>query len=122
MSYEIQFEIPGLPKSTNSLLGAGRFTKHSNAKRWKRHVACAVLTLPKPKAPLTKVKLRLIRFNYRTLDFDGLVACFKPVVDGLVESKILKNDTWKITGPWEVTQEYTPKGQERIMVCVSEVA
>jgi hypothetical protein len=33
----------------------------------------------------------------------------KPLVDGLVHSRVIKDDTYKVTGPWDVTQEFLPK-------------
>lgn len=119
MSFRIEFEIPGTPKATNAILGRSYWVKHKNAVAWKRSVA-AVTVGQKPALPLTWAKLILTRYNYRMLDYDGLVASFKPVVDGLVECGVLKNDTWKITGTWDVRQEYTPKGTDRIRVIVYE--
>ena len=119
MTYRLEFELAGKPKSTNQLLGAHYRTKHENAMTWKNLVAWAVKG-KEPTEPLTKVKITLVRYNYRMLDFDGCVASFKPVVDGLVYSKIIKNDTYKITGPWDVTQEYRPKGQDGIKIIVED--
>lgn len=121
ITYSLEFEIPGVPKATNSLLGGSKWTKHRNATDWKRRVGMVTLRYPKPKAPLEHCLIYLVRWSYRTLDYDGCVASFKPVVDGLVEVGILKSDTWKITGPWVVDQKYIPKGQEKIQVGIYEV-
>lgn len=118
--YRLVIELPGLPERANRLLGASRWKKHGNAVAWKRSVAAITMGC-RPDQPLESVKLTLTRYNYRTLDFDSLCMTFKPVVDGLVECGVLKNDTWKITGPWDVRQEYTPKGTERIRVEVVAV-
>lgn len=121
-NYRLTFELPGLPATANNLLRQSGFRiSMGNAKKWKAMVGLKTIG-QRPVKPLERVKLTLVRRNYRTLDFDSLVGCFKPIVDGLVDVGILKNDTWKITGPWHVTQEYCPKGKEHIQVTVEEVS
>jgi hypothetical protein len=130
MAYRLHFTLMGLPKATNQLLGAHRFTKHSNAKLWKKRVFEAIRNMDLPKKPLTKAKITLIRHNYRSLDYDGCVASFKPVVDGLCSIKkngkviwpgVLKHDGWSVTGKWDVDQAHAPKGIGYIEVIVEEV-
>lgn len=56
------------------------------------------------------------------LDYDGLVGSMKPVVDALVTCGILKDDSYKVTGPWDVTQSFRPKKSgELLEVFVTEV-
>lgn len=119
MKYELEFELPGLPKSLNEIMRAHMQVQNNHARLWKRAVWAAVCG-KKPSKPLESCWIELVRFNYRFLDFDGLVGSFKHTVDGLVEAGILKNDTYKITGPWKVWQEYCPKAQARIKVRVYE--
>jgi hypothetical protein len=120
VTYRLSFELPGLPARANRLLGASKFTKHKNASVWKR--AVVYTTMGKlPPEPLTRVKLTLVRCNYRTLDYDSAVMCFKPVVDGLVVAGVLKNDTWAITGKWDVDQEYAPKSEAKLKITVEEI-
>lgn len=118
--YKLEFELASTPKATNRILYSHWRNVKRNADVWKNLVQWAVKG-KQPKSPLKKVKLKLTRYNYRTLDYDGLVASFKPVVDGLVHARVLKDDNWKITGIWEVTQEYRPKGHDGIKVEVFEV-
>ncbi len=112
--------MPGLPKTLNTILGAHRFVKSNNAKQWRKLIFFTVRGY-QPTKPLEKAQLTFIRHNWRTLDYDSLVACFKPVCDGLVDAKLLKNDTWKITGPWIVDQKYCPRGEEHIEIFVKEI-
>ncbi len=72
-------------------------------------MAIASERLPKPEFPLEICTLFLKRSHWRSLDYDGLVGSFKPVVDGLVTAGILIDDSWKVTGPWQVTQDFRPK-------------
>lgn len=119
-SYRLEFDIAGTPKATNALLGYGFWTKHKNADLWKNLVAWRIHGKT-PERPLMRAKITLVRFNNRMLDFDGLVASFKPVVDGLVGCGVLWNDTWAVTGKWDVDQIYSPKGHDRIQVTIEEV-
>jgi hypothetical protein len=63
----------------------------------------------KPKDPLTKANITLIRHSYRYLDYDGLVGSFKPVVDALVSCGVLIDDNWGVTGKWNVDQRFRAK-------------
>lgn len=103
--YHLKIVLNGTPKATNDILGHSYWKKHNNAVLWKKKVKSVVYGLI-PESPLELVTLTLTRKSNRFLDYDGLVASFKPVVDSLVENKILKNDTYKITGNWIVTQEF----------------
>lgn len=103
----IVIKIYDLPKATNALLGASYWIKHNNAKKWKSLVRRAIGAFKCE--PMTEVTLYLTRHSWRMLDYDGCVASFKPVVDSLVECKVLHNDTYKITGDWIVTQKFRPK-------------
>jgi len=63
----------------------------------------------KPIKPLEKAKIDIVRYSHRTLDYDGLVGSMKPVVDALVSCGVLKDDSWKVTGQWNVNQRFRPK-------------
>lgn len=119
MGYLIEFILPGVPKATNALFNTSWHQRHKNAVYWKKLVRAITLTKA-PHTPLESVQIDIIRYNYRSLDYDGLVASMKPIVDGLVESKILRNDTYKITGKWNVGQEYIKKGQEHVWIRITE--
>lgn len=64
-----------------------------------------------PNAPLDRARLKITRYNYRMLDYDGLVGSLKPVVDGLTNAKIIKDDSWGVLGQWEVCQVFKPKSE-----------
>jgi hypothetical protein len=63
----------------------------------------------RPDKPLEKCTIKIERLFFRFLDFDGCVASMKPIVDGLIHSDIIKDDSYKITGPWEVFQSFRSK-------------
>ena len=62
-----------------------------------------------PPEPLEKAKIKIERHHYRFCDFDGVVAAYKPYVDGLIKTKVILNDNWKVLGAWEVNQIFRPK-------------
>jgi hypothetical protein len=74
----------------------------------------------KPKQPLKKCTITLIRFGTKYLDYDGLVGSFKPVVDGLIKSEVLFDDSYPITGPWNVDQRIVSKKEVGISIIVEE--
>jgi hypothetical protein len=82
----------------------------SQRHRWYRIVGqeVAVLLLAskqKPPTPWPRVRITAVRHSPRSLDFDGLVASLKPAVDALVRCGVMVDDTWQVTGQWDVSQQ-----------------
>lgn len=121
-NYSLELVIPFLPIAFNEAKSQDKFEYNKLKKTW--HNLVFLYSRGKiPSQPLTKVKLTLRRFNYKAMDYDGLVSSFKAPVDGLVHSMILKNDTWKITGKWDVDYIFLPKDQTPyITIRVDEVS
>lgn len=122
MNYTLNIEIKNqLPLSLNKALRAHyhKFNRQNALFR----ILVAVETIGKlPPSPLKKARIRLVRHAHRTLDYDGLVGSMKPVVDALVKLKILEDDSWAVTGPWEVTQVFRPmKDGTRLQIHVESV-
>lgn len=108
--YSLVLTIPFLPIAFNEAKTMDRNEFNELNKSWDKIIF--LYSRGKfPPEPLKKVKLTLRRFSYRTLDYDGLVSSFKAPVDGLTECRIIKNDTFKITGIWDVDQCFIPKAQ-----------
>ncbi len=121
MSYKLRLLIDSLPKSLNKKLRSHRFKNHSENKSWDRQIACMCSAKGiKPKTPLERAQITLIRHAHRTLDFDGLVGSLKPVVDALVTAGVLKDDSWAILGKWEVDQKFRPKSEGPLLEVVIE--
>jgi len=75
----------------------------------------------RPLTPLEKCTITIERCFFRFLDYDGAVASVKPVIDGLIHSDIIKSDSYKVTGPWLLTQTFRPKKEGPLLkVGVSE--
>lgn len=117
--YRLEFFLNGVPESMNKVMRMHWAKRNGYFARWYQDVARAI-GVRKPPQPLKRVRLIFERHAYRTLDFDGCVASMKPIADGLVHAGVLEDDTWKITGKWDVGQQYRPKGQECVYVRVDE--
>lgn len=119
MGYEIEFTLPGLPKVVNATAGHHYRRKHAEMSTWVDRVALAVAR-HKPKAPLAKAYLKLIRHSYVCPDPDGLVSGFKYVVDGLVKNGVLVDDKMSVIGMPDYRWEKAHQKKGFITVSVSE--
>lgn len=102
-----------LPKSANKMMRTHWRGNHSNLKRWKRIISDAVRPFA-PEEPFDKIKITAIRHNYRFLDYDGLVTSLKGPIDG-VKGIIFTDDSYKVTGPWDVRQEFRAKNSGPVL-------
>ena len=75
----------------------------------------------KPDKPLELCGLRLIRYSNRMPDYDNLVYSFKPVIDGLVLSGILKTDRMDCIVQRNYFWVKVPQKESRIDILVSEL-
>ena len=105
---DIHLKIEAIPKSLNKKLRTHYHAANKEMKEW-RNLIRIVSASKLPPEPFSKANLTIIRHYYRTLDFDGLVGSMKPVVDGLIHAGIITDDSWKVLGQWNVTQQFRPK-------------
>lgn len=117
MGYELTFEIPILPKTPNSLLGAHWKARMSHSRKWKKLVGHQIIG-NKPREPLKKATLTFIRFSSRSPDFDGLSGSFKSVMDALVFHDVLEDDTPEVVGSPTYKWEKCPPKQGKISVTI----
>lgn len=117
MKYVFEFELPGLPKTSNVGLYTHWAKKLVEAKKWKRLVMEATHRF-KPAQPLTSAALTLTRMSSSAPDFDGLVSSFKHIVDGLVVGGILIDDNMSTIGaPTYLWEKCSPKaGKVKIRI------
>lgn len=109
--YELKIYSDRIPESLNKSLRSHHLKRHRINKFWDFYIE--IMTKGrKPISPLTKACITIVRHSDRTLDFDGLVGSLKPVVDALVTAKIISDDSWKVTGAWNVDQKFRPKKLE----------
>lgn len=116
---KLEFEIMGLPKVVTNHMVHWR-AKYAESKKWKKAVALEVLgfTAKLGWRPLEEANLTLTRFSAREPDFDGLVASFKHVIDGLVEARVIASDKMSVIGqPTYLWEKCAPKkGKIKIKV------
>lgn len=119
--YRLEFTMLGLPKMTNGKRSYGHWSQfHREASKWKRSMLPYIST-KKPKEPLVHAKLTLTRGSAVEPDYDGLVSGFKHVLDGLVEGKILEDDSREHIGIPDYRWELAPMKQGFVRVVVEEV-
>lgn len=94
MKYILEIEVPTQATDSNRILGVNKYAKHTIFQRVKRDVAVLVHGRA-PAQPLENFRLSIVRYGAKTLDYDNLIASFKPYIDGLKKSEIIKDDSWK---------------------------
>ena len=110
--YTIEFELREIPLLLNKLLRLNRHPRNEYNKIWYTRISLATMG-KRPRTPLKKVKISVYRFHERMADYDGVVGSFKPVIDGLVHARIIEDDSFKITGPWDVNQFKVTKKRKK---------
>lgn len=121
MAYKLNITLNSLPDSLNKGLRTHRFKYQQKNKKWD-WLIFGMVRDKLPPEPLLKARLTIVRHFYRTLDYDGLVGSLKPVVDALVSAGVLSDDTYAVTGPWLVSQEFRTKSSGPMLtICVEEI-
>lgn len=115
--YKLEIFIPQLPPTVNVFMRQN-FRKRSRVFEEFYSYVYFVTKEQKPKKPLRKCSLTLVRYGTKYLDFDGLVGSFKPVVDGLKYSEIIIDDNFGVTGIWDVNQQIVKKDKVGISIIV----
>lgn len=116
-SYKIEFEIDGLPRTTNGSHGHWR-VKHAHTLAWQKRVFDKAFPL-RPSEPLTSARITLTRLSSNEPDFDNLAISFKPVIDGLRRAGVIADDKQSVIGRPEYAWEKTSPRKGRIRVCVT---
>lgn len=117
-SYRLEFTLPGLPKIiTNGNQGNWR-AKHFGKKEWQIKTANMSRIIGIPYVPLTKALVTLIRYSSVEPDYEGLVASFKPILDGLVRGGVIIDDRMSVIGKPTYDWEEAPPRMGRIKVLV----
>jgi hypothetical protein len=117
---KIQFEIPGLPKTTNSIGRAHWSVKAKEARKWKELAGLKLMSLITPELremlPLKKAKITFTRCSASECDYDGIVSSCKHLLDGIVACGFLENDKWSNTGVPVYQLEKAPRGSGKVKV------
>ena len=117
--YRLKIRIPGQPDPLNKMLRMHYKKRNRLNKVWYEVVHLSVCR-QLPAKPLDKAKITVVLYNARNLDYDGAVGSLKPLIDGLVRAKVIRNDSYVVTGPWDVTQKHCKKGLELVEITIIE--
>lgn len=120
VKYSIEFEIMGLPKLPNQLLGRHWRARAGHAQQWLGKIMIAI-NRGQPSKPLKTALLTMTRFSSAEPDFDGLVGSFKSIVDALVKLDVLENDKPSNIGSPTYLWEKTKQGAGKIKVKVESI-
>lgn len=121
VKYSILIDIPYIESDPNQmfrLAWRGRKTKFDKIK-----TSIAALTVGKrPEQPLEKFNISIVRHASAYLDWDNLIASFKPALDALKMAGIIADDGWGYIRHVDVDQVKTKKGvKKRLVIEVREV-
>lgn len=119
MPYRLSFEVEGLPKMPNQLLGAHWRIRSGEARKWKKLV-WATIANKRPKEPLAKALVTLTRYSSMEPDRDGLRGSFKPILDALVHCGVIEDDKPSNVGEPFVCWEKCPPKKGKIRVILEE--
>ena len=104
MSQRIEINITGdLPKGPNG--SHGHWAKKARDRKMWRALVESKCIGKNPLRPFTVCAIEITRFCKRKLDYDNFVASCKPVVDGLIDGKIIADDSDKIVIERKYIQE-----------------
>lgn len=117
MGYQLCIEVPLAATDSNKILGRNFHAKHAVFKKVKRDIEVLVYN-KQPKAPLENFKISVTRYNSKTLDWDNFVASLKPFIDGLVLSKVIKDDSYQYIKSIETFQKIS--SEKKLVITVTE--
>jgi len=108
--YTLELSLPMIPIPLNQLLRMHHQVRRRINDDYKNMVKAHMKTLLRPSLPLEKATITIVRNYYRFVDWDNCVASYKGIIDILVKKEgILVDDSYFVTGPWNVTQEFRCK-------------
>ncbi len=118
--FKLYLEIDAVPKSLNVKLRSHYLKNHRERLAWTNLIGYHLKD--RPEKPLSKVSISIVRHAHRMLDYDGLVGSMKPIVDALKHLRIIIDDSWNVTGAWNVSQKFRPKAEgQRLEILVQEL-
>lgn len=117
MTYSLTIEIPTADTSANKTKGQNKYVLHGLYKNIKKEMAI-LLRNKQPEYPLEYFKLSITRHGVKCLDYDNLISSFKPYIDSLTLSGIIKNDSWKYIRQINTDQKIS--AEKKLVITVEE--
>ena len=98
MTYELKFELEGLPGLPNKMRMRHWRIQSKHNREWRNRTAFSIPFHQRPKEPLQVAVVKLTRYSTKAPDSDGLVASFKPILDGFQDAQVLADDSYAVVG------------------------
>lgn len=93
-----EFDIEGTPELINAIGRKSWHVKARSAKLWKSKVFAKCVNFNINDLGLTKASLTFTRHSLKQPDHDNLAISFKAIQDGLVDAKVIIDDTHAVIG------------------------
>lgn len=111
----LSFEFHTMPLTLNQVMSKHWRYRYSNFQKIfleiKHQTAGQI-----PKTPIKKAELKVTRYSSGSLDRDNSYFTCKPILDSLVELKILEDDTWENVNQPDIVQVKIKRGEPRKIV------
>jgi hypothetical protein len=120
MPYSLTFTIDVLPITLNKALRGSWRKWHGNFDVIQKIIHLKTLKT-RPKAPIKKASVKIVRYSSCTLDRDNMYFTFKPVIDGLVNAGIIIDDGFDQVKELYPVQVKSKRKDARIEVTVQEL-
>ena len=120
MSYRLEIDMPGLPPTENAKRAKHWRKRHDSDVIWKLSVKVE-LGRKAPPAPLERARVICIRRSSVCPDYDGIVSSFKPLIDSLVENKVLVGDRMDQIVEHDYRWEKAPRSKGNVTVIVESL-
>lgn len=119
--YKLEFIVDRLPPLPNETMYRHWAVKRKIAQDWKQLIYLSVLDAGVPVKPLRFARVTLTRCSSRRPDWDNLASSFKHVLDGLIEARVLEDDSPNHIGCPLYQWRKTTQKAGHIVVCVEEI-
>jgi hypothetical protein len=118
--YSIEIEISTRGTDANRTKGHNRFKVHGIFKSVKQEIE-AITRSKRPEKPLESFKISITRYGARCLDYDNLISSFKPYIDGLKLSGVIKDDGWKYIQHHNIFTDQKISTEKKLVIRVDEL-
>lgn len=119
MTYRFEFELDGLPPTTNGSHGSWQKAA-ANKRLWRTRTKLRTF-MERPKEPLTKCRITATRFSSVEPDDDNLAISFKSVIDGLKDAGVIQDDKTSVVIERKYLWEISSPRKGKIRVLVEEI-